>query len=188
LTQQPIVLPGVTLESTTQAGGFAVPTGKTLYGAPPRKTADPGAARPYKAEKYVAAAAVTELPGVTSKPDNLRHFYPHEAEQRGFEGDVVLRLLIDADGSLAKVDLVSDPGEGLGAAGVRAIQRVPLPAGQAERGADRDDDHVDLAVPDCGLVAAGAMRRSRRPNGRRRATTPRCRCRYPRGGTGRRFR
>jgi periplasmic protein TonB len=80
------------------------------------------AARPYKAEKYVAAAAVTELPGVTSKPDNLRHFYPHEAEQRGFEGDVVLRLLIDADGSLAKVDLVSDPGEGLDAAGVRAIR------------------------------------------------------------------
>jgi periplasmic protein TonB len=122
MTQQPIVLPGVTLESTTQAGGFAVPTGNTLYGEPPRKAADPGAAKPYKAEKYVAAAQVTELPGVASMPDNLKRFYPHDAEQRGFEGDVVLRLLIDADGSIAKVDVVSDPGEGLGAAGVRAIR------------------------------------------------------------------
>jgi outer membrane biosynthesis protein TonB len=31
-------------------------------------------------------------------------------------------LLIDSDGSIAKVDLVSDPGQGLGAAGVRAIR------------------------------------------------------------------
>jgi periplasmic protein TonB len=129
-TQQPIVLPGVTLESTTQAGGFAVPTGNTLYGEPPRKAADPGAAKPYKADKYVAAAQVTELPGVSSMPDNLKRFYPHDAEQRGFEGDVVLRLLIDADGSIAKVDVVSDPGEGLGAAGVRAIRAFRFHAGK----------------------------------------------------------
>jgi protein TonB len=122
MTQQPIVLPGVTLESTTQAGGFAVPAGNTLYGEPPRKAPEPAAVRPYKADKYVAAAQVTELPGVASMPDNLKRFYPHDAEQRGFEGDVVLRLLIDADGSIAKVDVVSDPGEGLGAAGVRAIR------------------------------------------------------------------
>jgi protein TonB len=120
-TQQPVVLPGITLESTTQGGGFAVAAGNTLYGDPPRKAADPVAAKPYKADKYVAAAQVTELPGVVSMPDNLKKFYPREAEQRGFEGDVVLRLLIDSDGSIAKVDVVSDPGQGLGAAGVRAI-------------------------------------------------------------------
>jgi periplasmic protein TonB len=121
-TQQPVVLPGITLESTTQAGGFAVSAGNTLYGDPPRTAAAPGAAKPYKADKYVAAAQVTELPGVSSMPDNLKRFYPRDAEQRGFEGDVVLRLLIDADGSIAKVDLVTDPGQGLGAAGVRAIR------------------------------------------------------------------
>jgi protein TonB len=121
-TQQPVVLPGITLESTTQAGGFAVAAGNTLYGELPRKASDPAAVKPYKANKYVAAAQVTELPDVSSRPDNLKQFYPHDAEQRGFEGDVVLRLLIDSDGSIAKVDLVSDPGQGLGAAGVRAIR------------------------------------------------------------------
>ena len=34
----------------------------------------------------------------------------------------MLRLLIDSDGSLAKVEVISDPGEGLGAAAMKAIR------------------------------------------------------------------
>jgi len=117
----PVVLPGITLESTTQGGTFAAPTGNTLYGEPPRKAIEPGTAKPYKAEKYVAAAQVSELPSVDSMPD-LKQFYPREAQQRGLEGDVVLRIIVDADGSVAKVDVLSEPGQGLGAAGARAIR------------------------------------------------------------------
>jgi len=129
-TQQPVVLPGITLESTSQGGSFAVSTGNTLYGEPPRTATEPGVAKPYKAERYVAASQVNELPSVASRPDTLRPFYPDVAKQRGVQGDVVLRLLVDADGSLAKVDIVSEPGEGLGAAGTRAIRQFRFRPGK----------------------------------------------------------
>ena len=121
ITDKPVVLPGITMESTTQGGTFAAPTGNTLYGEPPRKAIEPGTAKPYKAERYVAAAQVSELPSVEFTPD-LKQFYPREAQQRGTEGDVVMRIMVDSDGSVVKVDVLSDPGQGLGAAAVRAMR------------------------------------------------------------------
>ncbi|MFL5311925.1 MAG: energy transducer TonB [Myxococcales bacterium] len=128
--QQPVVLPGITLESTSQGGSLAVASGNTLYAQPPRTATDPAQAKPYKADRYVAASQVNELPAVEGRPDSLRPFYPEAARQRGVEGDVVLRLLIDADGSLAKVDVIGDPGAGLGAAGARAIRQFRFRAGR----------------------------------------------------------
>jgi protein TonB len=128
--QQPVVLPGITLESTSQASSFAVPAGNTLYGQPSSTPSDPTEAKPYKADRYVAASQLSELPGVECQPESLRAFYPEVARRRGIEGDVTLRLLIDADGSLAKVDVIGDPGAGLGPAGVRAIRQCRLRAGK----------------------------------------------------------
>jgi protein TonB len=128
--QQPVVLPGITLESTSQGSSFAVSAGNTLYGQPPRTAKDPAEAKPYKAERYVAASQVNELPSVEGRPESLRPFYPEAARQRGVEGDVVLRLLIDADGSLAKIDVIGDPGAGLGAAGARAIRQFRFRPGK----------------------------------------------------------
>ena len=124
------MLPGITLESTSEGSSFAVSTGNTLYGQPPDKATDPERTKPYKADRYVAASQVSELPSVESRPDSLRPFYPEAARQRGIEGDVVLRLLIDADGSLAKVDVVREPGAGLGAAGARAIRQFRFRPGK----------------------------------------------------------
>lgn len=121
-SKEPIrVLAGVTLESTSQAGSFAVPVGNTLAAAPERVAPDPAQVKPYKAERYAPVAQVNELPSVLSRPD-IRRFYPPDALKSDFEGDVVLRLLIDGDGSLAKVEVVSDPGRGLGNAAVKAIR------------------------------------------------------------------
>jgi len=128
--QEPVVLPGITLESTSQGGSFAVSAGNTLYDQPPRTAKDPAEAKPYKAERYVAASQVNELPSVEGRPESLRPFYPEAARQRGVEGDVVLRLLIDADGSLAKVDVIGAPGAGLGAAGARAIRQFRFRPGK----------------------------------------------------------
>jgi periplasmic protein TonB len=130
VTQEPVVLPGITLESTSQGGSFAVPAGNTLYGQPSRTAKDPGEAKPYKAERYVAASQVNELPVVEARPDSLRAFYPEAARQQRVEGEVKLRLLIDADGSLAKVDVIADPGAGLGAAGARAIREFRFRPGR----------------------------------------------------------
>jgi len=129
--QDPVVLPGITMESTSQGGSFAVSSGNTLYGQPPRTANDPAQAKPYKAERYAPASQVNELPSVECEPRSLRAFYPDAARKRGIEGDVVLRLLIDGDGSLAKVEVMSDPGAGLGAAGERAIHQCRVRGGRA---------------------------------------------------------
>jgi protein TonB len=119
----PLVLPGISFESTTRTGAMAVAAGNTLHGDPGRAGRDPAAVKPYKAQRYASAAQVTELPrSLGCDARVLEKYYPERARRREFEGDVVLRLLIDGDGSVAKAELVSDPGEGLGAAGLRAIQ------------------------------------------------------------------
>ncbi len=118
----PVVLSGITLESTSGAGSFAVNTGNTLYGDPGRVGRDPSTVKPYKAERYAPAAQVSELPdcsplGVV----DIRKFYPQQARKKEIEGVVTLKLLIDSDGSLAKIDIISDPGEGLGQAALKVM-------------------------------------------------------------------
>jgi protein TonB len=122
---QPVVVTGITMESTSQGGGFAVGAGNTLQGAPERTAPAPESVKPYKAEQYAPAAQVSELPRPLNREAlNLRRYYPAQAKRSGFEGDVVLRLLIDADGSIAKVDIVSDPGQGLGPAAAQAVREL----------------------------------------------------------------
>jgi periplasmic protein TonB len=122
-TPAPVIVTGITLESTSQGGSFAVGVGNTLQGTPADKAVAPAQVKPYKAETYAPAAQVTELPApLNAESVNLRKYYPPEALHAGFEGDVVLRLLIDSDGSVSKIDIVSDPGQGLGAAAARAVR------------------------------------------------------------------
>jgi|SRR5438067_3115565 len=124
-TSNPVVITGITMESTSQGGSFAVGAGNTLRGAPEKTARDPQAVKPYKADQYAPAAQVNELPRPLNREAlNLRRYYPPQAKKNGFEGDVVLRLLIDADGSIAKVDVVSDPGEGLGPAAAQAVREL----------------------------------------------------------------
>jgi protein TonB len=124
-TPEPVVVTGITMESTSQGGSFTVGVGNTLRGAPERTAQAPEAVKPYKAEQYAPAAQVSELPRPLNRESlNLRKYYPAQAKRSGFEGDVVLRLLIDADGSIAKVDIVSDPGQGLGPAAAQAVHEL----------------------------------------------------------------
>jgi protein TonB len=124
-TQQPVIVTGITMESTSQGGGLVVGTGNTLRGAPERTAAAPEAVKPYKADQYASSAQVSELPRPLNRESlNLRKYYPPQARRSGFEGDVVLRLLIDADGTIAKVDVISDPGEGLGQAAAQAVREL----------------------------------------------------------------
>jgi periplasmic protein TonB len=118
----PVVVTGITMESTTQGGSFAVGVGNTLQGTPEQVARDPGTVRAYKAETYAPASQVTELPRPLNGAVNLRKYYPPLAVKANFEGDVVLRLLIEADGAIGKVEIVSDPGQGLGAAAARMVR------------------------------------------------------------------
>ena len=128
---QPLVVTGITLESTTSSGGMAVGVGNTLGGTPRSTAREPAEVKPYKAERYATAAQLNELPAVLNREAlDIRRFYPPLALKKGFEGDVVLRLLIDSDGSIARVDIVSDPGEELGPAATRAVRQLRFSAGR----------------------------------------------------------
>ena len=127
----PVVLSGITLESTSGAGSFAVNTGNTLYGDPGRVGRDPSTVKPYKAERYAPAAQVSELPNCSPiGVVDIRKFYPQEARKKEIEGVVTLKLLIDSDGSLAKIDIISDPGEGLGQAALKVMHEYRCTPGK----------------------------------------------------------
>lgn len=128
-TPAPTVITGITMESTSQGGSMAVSSGNTLRGAPQERAAAPAQVKAYKAEQYATAAQVTELPRVLNREGvNLRRYYPPDALRSGFEGDVVLRLLIDSDGSIAQIQVISDPGQGLGPAAAKAIHEYRFSA------------------------------------------------------------
>lgn len=129
----PVVLPGITLESTTGSGGFAVNTGNTLYGDPGTKGHDPADVKPYKAERFVAAAKVTELPRILNRESvDIRKYYPPDAKKAEFEGDVILKLLIDSDGSIARISVVVDPGQGLADAAKLAVREYRFAPGTVD--------------------------------------------------------
>ena len=61
---------------------------------------------------------------------DIRRYYPKGALQRGFEGEVVLRLTIDADGTIAEATVIRDPGGGLGHAALEAVREFRFTPGR----------------------------------------------------------
>jgi len=128
-----VAVAGITFESTSASGSFTVVAGNTLAATPERLARDPArAARPYKAERYAPASDLAEMPEVLNRSlVDIRRYYPKEALQRGVEGEVILRLVIDADGSIADAAVVKDPGAGMGAAALRAVREFRFAPGKA---------------------------------------------------------
>jgi periplasmic protein TonB len=112
---------GVSMSSTTSAGGVAAPVGNTLYGEVPREAPDPKDVKPYRAERYVPPAQVSVLPKGGCR-DIPRDEYPREARDDGREGVVTLQLLVSADGKVSEVKVVKDP-VGFGPAAVKIAFR-----------------------------------------------------------------
>src|SRR6266851_2277150 len=84
----PMVITGITLESTSSSGTVTVGAGNTLRGTPSPTAVEPEVVKPYKAEKYAPSAQVTELPSLSNREAlNLRKYYPAAAKRKGFEGD-----------------------------------------------------------------------------------------------------
>jgi TonB family protein len=82
-------------------------------------------------QEYAAASDLAEAPRVLNRDQvDIRRYYPKEALQRGLEGEVVLRVTIDSDGSIAEAVVVRDPGEGLGAAALRAVREFRFAPGR----------------------------------------------------------
>lgn len=118
----PLVV-GISLSSTVASGGFAAPVGNTLYGKTADKAVDAQEVKPYAAPKYVPPG------GADTDPRPLFEFklkdrdYPEEARKNEIEGEVVLKVTIDASGNVAAVVVLRGPGYGLNEAAAAAMKK-----------------------------------------------------------------
>jgi len=112
---------GISMSSTTAAGGYAAPAGNTLYGRPPGRAEEPSDAKPYRSDHYAPPTQVTTLPEPLGC-DIPKSEYPAEARRLGIEGDVKLRLVVDEQGRVQEVTILRDPGHGFGAVARRSAR------------------------------------------------------------------
>ncbi|ATB43509.1 Ferric siderophore transport system, periplasmic-binding protein TonB [Cystobacter fuscus] len=115
----PLVV-GLSLSSTTAAGGFAAPVGNTVYGKTGNTATDPKDVKAYSAPKYVPVYQVDTQPTVASE---VKIPYPDEARRAGVEGSVTMSITIDAEGRVVKVVVIKGLGYGLDEAARGALLR-----------------------------------------------------------------
>ncbi|HVV50328.1 MAG TPA: TonB family protein [Polyangia bacterium] len=127
VTPGPVHL-GISLSSTSAGGAFAAPVGNSLAGKPGPRAQAP-ATDDIGPVAHAAALSEQPAPLDTSIPDDE---YPKEARDSGFEGQVVLRLLIDAKGRVRKASILKDPGHGLGAAAVKSVRHFTFSPGKLD--------------------------------------------------------
>jgi periplasmic protein TonB len=116
----PPLVVGLSLSSTTSAGGFAAPVGNTAYGKADGKASAPQEVKAYSAPRYTPIYQVDAEPRVLSE---VKIPYPDEARRAGIEGTVTLSITVDVEGKVAAVKVISGPGYGLNEAARDAIRR-----------------------------------------------------------------
>ncbi len=109
---------GISMSSTTAAGGFAAPVGNTVYGKAADKATAPEDVHAYVAPKYTPIYQVDSEPQVDSE---VKIPYPEEARRAGIEGSVILSVVIDTSGKVVRVKVISGPGYGLNEAARDAL-------------------------------------------------------------------
>ncbi len=105
----PLVV-GISMSSTTAAGGFAAPVGNTVYGKTSNKAVAPEEVKAYAAPKYMPAYQVDSAPSLVGECPGI---YTEEAKRLGIEGSVLLSVLIDIDGVVKTVKVIRGLGYGL---------------------------------------------------------------------------
>jgi len=129
----PVDLRGVTLTNDSGGGSFAsaVGNGSALEGpvgpigakAPaPKPAAAPVAVAPVASGiPEVAAADLSARPVPPELTQNLRDHYPQAAKARGVGGSATVRVRIEPDGRVRRVDVMTESFEGFGEACRRTL-------------------------------------------------------------------
>lgn len=115
----PIVI-GVTMDSTSAAGAFAVQVGNTTYGKASDKVVDPASVKAYKAPTYAPPGSADEEPRQLGE---CKVEYPPEAKKNEIEGSVRLKLTVDETGVVTDVVVITGPGYGLNEAARDRMKR-----------------------------------------------------------------
>ena len=119
--QKPVpIVVGISMSSTTAAGGFAVQVGNTTYGKASDKVVDPSQVKAYAAPKYVPPGGADTEPVPLGE---IRVPYPDEAKKAEIEGSVRLRVNVDETGVVTDVQVISGPGYGLNEAAREALRK-----------------------------------------------------------------
>jgi protein TonB len=115
----PIVV-GISMSSTTAAGGFAVQVGNTTYGKASDKITDPSQVKAYNAPKYAPPGGADTEPVMLGE---VKIPYPDEAKKNEIEGSVRLKVTLDPTGVVTEVAVISGPGYGLNEAARDALRK-----------------------------------------------------------------
>lgn len=115
----PIVV-GISMSSTTAAGGFAVQVGNTTYGKSSDKVVDASQVKAYQAPKYVPPGGADTEPVPMGE---IKVPYPDEAKKNEIEGSVRLKVMVDQTGTVTEVSVISGPGYGLNEAARDALRK-----------------------------------------------------------------
>jgi protein TonB len=123
--EPPMIVPGLTLSSTSTTGTFAVNVGNTLYGKPDTVAKKAEDVKPYKAAQYAPSYAITENPVDLNNlsDEELRKYYPPDALKQEIEGEVRTKITIDDDGSVVKVVILENPGHGFDEAARKILMK-----------------------------------------------------------------
>lgn len=130
----PVDLRGVTLTNDTGGGSFAsaVGNGSAFEGpvgaigaqVPAARSATPApvSAIPVPGVLEVAASDLSTRPVPPELTGNLREHYPAAAKARGIGGSATVRVRIEPDGRVRRVELMTETFEGFGEACRRTLQ------------------------------------------------------------------
>ncbi len=116
---QPIVV-GISLDSTTTAGGFATQVGNTPHGKASDKVTDPSQVKAYAAPKYVPPGGADTEPIILGE---VKIPYPEDAKKNEIEGSVRLKVTLNPEGQVTEVAVISGPGYGLNEAAREALRK-----------------------------------------------------------------
>jgi protein TonB len=119
---------GVTMESTSQAGGGpAIPVGNTTRATPTQAAKTPGEVKPLA--EPVAVYQVTKMPLPQGRCAGA---YTDEAKQAGVEGVVVLDIVVGEDGRTRDVNVVQGLSHGLTEAAIAAARACKFSPGERD--------------------------------------------------------
>ncbi len=118
---------GISMESTSSAGGPVMPVGNTTKAAPGPGSAAPASVKPLATP--VTAFEATKMPVPQGRCFGK---YTDEAKAAGIEGVVTLDLIVGEDGHVRDVQVVSGLDHGLTAAAVTALRDCTFTPGEKD--------------------------------------------------------
>jgi protein TonB len=86
---------------------------------------------PPREREYVPQHRVSRPPQIPTEEIRERVTYPVLANRQGIEGVVYLELFIDEDGVVQRVEILREPGFGLGAAAAAAFEGITVVPAEA---------------------------------------------------------